>query len=361
MPDKHDDWLNGVSEFLKENWFEILVGSVAVSVVLVRLLERIRTVNEIHDVLGIDGEDSPEKHANRIYEKVTTDLNRLVGLESVKRQIERFVHYLIVSKMRERSNLKNGDISLHMIFYGAPGTGKTTVARILGKIYKDLGFLSSGHVVEVDKGGLEGMYVGHTAAKTRRAIERAMGGVLFVDEAYALYDPDNRGYGHEAIATLLKEMEDKRGKFVVIMAGYEDEMTYLINSNPGLRSRLQRYIRFPNYSNEELFMIFKLFSSENNYVIEDRSEELIKATLFRFFEHKKAKDGKSFGNARTVRNLFEKIKEIQAERVVKRGGKIDVITLGDVEIAVMEEMGYKVSSYLQDEGDLQLEELEPAL
>ena len=207
--------------------------------------------------------------------------------------------------------MKVPNVSYHCVFSGNPGTGKTTVARILAGIYKDLGVLKKGHLVETDRSGLVAEYVGQTAVKTNKIIDNALDGVLFIDEAYSLVQGGSEDYGSEAIATLLKRMEDDRDRLVVILAGYTNEMEEFINSNPGLRSRFNRYIHFEDYTAEELYKIFLLNAEKNEYTLADD----VKEYLLKKLEDVVANKPKDFGNARYIRNLFEKTVEAQANRL----------------------------------------------
>ncbi|MBQ6079506.1 MAG: AAA family ATPase [Muribaculaceae bacterium] len=240
------------------------------------------------------------------------ELDELIGLESVKEEVHTLANFAKIQQQRKAQGLKVPKMSFHLVFTGSPGTGKTTVARIVARIYKDLGILKSGHTVETDRSGLVAEYVGQTATKTNAVIDSALNGVLFIDEAYALV-PENAGsdYGQEAISTLLKRMEDDRDKLVVIIAGYPDEMKRFIDSNPGLQSRFTRYINFPDYSDKELFDIFKLYLDKNQYNITDDAAELLKNNL----SYVVANKTKNFGNARYVRNIFERAVEQQANRL----------------------------------------------
>jgi|GEM_PF-5915656 len=242
-------------------------------------------------------------------ESALNELGSLIGLESVKREVRKLVNLIQVSQMRERAGLKLASTSLHLVFAGAPGTGKTTVARLIGAIYKALGLLKKGHLVEVDRSGLVGGYVGHTAIKTKEVIESALGGVLFIDEAYSLTSQSDNDFGGEAIETLLKHMEDYRDQLVVIAAGYSEEMEEFLASNPGLDSRFKTKINFENYSVTELTEIFENLVIENDYHVAEGAIQVIRDIL------DVVKDDEKFANGRTVRNLFEKVLMIHADRV----------------------------------------------
>ena len=242
------------------------------------------------------------------------DLEGLIGLSTVKEEVETLRNYILIQQEREKKGLKSTQVSYHCVFTGNPGTGKTTVARIVADVYRSLGVLKKGHLVETDRSGLVADYVGQTATKTNKIIDRALDGVLFIDEAYSLVGGGENDYGKEAIATLLKRMEDNRDRLVVILAGYSDEMKEFIDSNPGLQSRFNRYIHFPDYNADELYQIFEVNCQKNDYVLTDEAEETLKAML----EKAVAEKDKNFGNARFVRNLFEKTLERQANRLSKQ-------------------------------------------
>ncbi len=244
------------------------------------------------------------------------ELDELIGLESVKKEVRSLANFVKLQKQREAKGLKTAKVSYHLVFYGSPGTGKTTVARIVGRIYKDLGVLKRGHTVETDRGGLVAKYMGQTAMKTDTVIQQALDGVLFIDEAYSLVPESGNGsdYGQEAIATLLKRMEDHRDRLVVIIAGYKDEMQRFIDSNPGLQSRFNRYIDFPDYSGKELSEIFKMYMKKNQYTLADGAEEYLKERFDYVVEHK----DRNFGNARYARNVFEKSIQQQANRLASQ-------------------------------------------
>jgi SpoVK/Ycf46/Vps4 family AAA+-type ATPase len=241
------------------------------------------------------------------------ELDDLIGLGSVKKEVRSLANFVKLQKQREAQGLKTAKVSYHLVFYGSPGTGKTTVARIVGRIYKDLGVLKKGHTVETDRAGLVAKYLGQTAQQTDTVIQKALDGVLFIDEAYSLVPEGGNGqdYGQEAISTLLKRMEDYRDRLVVIIAGYKDEMKRFIDSNPGLQSRFNRYIDFPDYSGMELADIFKMYMKKNQYTLAPDAEEYLKEQ----FEYAVAHKDRNFGNARYARNVFEKSIQQQANRL----------------------------------------------
>ena len=241
------------------------------------------------------------------------ELDDLIGLESVKKEVRSLANFVKLQKQREAKGLKTAKVSYHLVFYGSPGTGKTTVARIIGRIYKDLGVLKKGHTVETDRSGLVAKYLGQTALKTDTVVQQAIHGVLFIDEAYALVPEDGNGqdYGQEAISTLLKRMEDYRDSLVVIIAGYKDEMQRFIDSNPGLQSRFNRYIDFPDYTGGELTDIFKMYMKKNQYTLSSDAETYLRER----FDYAVAHKDRNFGNARYARNVFEKSIQQQANRL----------------------------------------------
>lgn len=244
-----------------------------------------------------------------------SDLDGLIGLDSVKEEVKTLRNYILIQQEREKQGLKSTSVSYHCVFTGNPGTGKTTVARIVADVYRSLGVLKKGHLVETDRSGLVADYVGQTATKTNKIIDRALDGVLFIDEAYSLANGGENDYGKEAIATLLKRMEDNRDRLVVILAGYSNEMKQFIDSNPGLQSRFNRYIHFPDYNADELFQIFEVNCQKHDYVMTDGAKSTLKLLL----EKAVAEKDQNFGNARFVRNLFEKTIERQANRLSKQG------------------------------------------
>ena len=277
--------------------------------------------------------EEPEDEAT--LEELLEELNSLTGMKRVKQEITSLVNLARIQKAREEHGIKQNALSLHLVFYGNPGTGKTTVARLVSRFYKKLGILSKGHLVEVDRSGLVAGYVGQTALKTAEVIEKALGGVLFIDEAYAL--SVHRGesdFGQEAIDTLLKGMEDHRDDLVVIVAGYTEPMQAFLDSNPGLRSRFNKFILFEDFTPAELLEIFKSQCKKNSMEPTDEACEAAGA----YFEELVSRHDPSFENGRTVRNFFEDTITCQANRLAESEGELTrealvEITLDDIEAA----------------------------
>ena len=242
------------------------------------------------------------------------ELDSLIGLQSVKDQVKNLTNLVKANRLREDMGVRVPEVSLHCVYTGNPGTGKTTVARIMARILKEVGVLEKGHLVETDRSGLVAEYVGQTAVKTNKVIDSALGGVLFIDEAYTLAGGGAQDFGPEAIATLLKRMEDDRGRLVVIVAGYSGEMRTFIDSNPGLQSRFTRYIHFPDYSKDELVEIFNRNAEKYGITLSDETEKKLVHTISMAVKKK----DRHFGNGRYVRNLFEKALENQANRIAAK-------------------------------------------
>ena len=242
-------------------------------------------------------------------------LDSMVGMSTLKKDVRELIDFVQLQKYREENGFKSLPLSLHLVFSGNPGTGKTSVARILANIYREIGILSKGQLVEVDRADLVAGYVGQTAIKTKEKIEEAMGGVLFIDEAYTL-NKEGNDFGQEAIDTILKAMEDNRDKFIVIVAGYPGLMKDFINSNPGLKSRFSKTINFPDYSSDELFEIFIKFCNDYDYILSNDAYPLVKKEIADMVKNRDY----YFANAREVRNLFEKIVSNQAARVMNSDG-----------------------------------------
>lgn len=256
-----------------------------------------------------------EEQKNPLIEKIDALFSDFVGMTHLKEEVYRQASFIKVQQMRKERNIAvAASPSRHMVFKGSPGTGKTTVARVIADIYHELGVLDTNNVVETDRSGLIAEYLGQTAVKTREVIESAIGGVLFIDEAYSLTEQSNE-YGSEAVDMLLKMMEDHRDNLVVIVAGYGDEMDRFVASNPGLKSRFNKYMNFPDYSEEELWEILLKLCKANSYVIQDQT--LLKSSMMREFKRQKLQQGGYFGNARYVRNLFEGAIQNQSYRLVR--------------------------------------------
>ncbi len=269
---------------------------------------------------------------NESLDDVLKELNSLIGLNEVKSEINTLINFIKVQKAREQSGLKSSSLSYHIVFTGNPGTGKTTVARIVAKIYKHLGILTEGQLVETDRSGLVAEYVGQTAVKVNKTVNSALNGILFIDEAYSLVGENKDDFGKEAVATLIKRMEDDRDKLVLVLAGYTNEMTDFIDTNPGFKSRFNRYISFPDYTPTELFEIFESSCKKLDYHLTEEAKTKLKSV----FENAYSTRDKSFGNGRFVRNVFEKALEQQANRIAKESNLtkeiLTTITNEDIEI-----------------------------
>lgn len=289
----------------------------------------VKDLKQLDDLLSRAGGYKP-KSSRAKTKSPANELDSLIGLNSVKKEVQTLTNFIKIQQKRAEQGLKSSSVSYHCVFTGNPGTGKTTVARIVADIYKNLGVLKKGHLVETDRAGLVAEYVGQTAVKTNKIIDSALDGVLFIDEAYSLVGGGESDYGKEAIATLLKRMEDDRERLVVILAGYTKDMKQFIDSNPGLQSRFNRYIEFPDYTSNELYQIFALNLKKYDYHITDDA----KAALQHFFEEAVAHKDANFGNGRFVRNIFEKVLEHQANRLASESNltteRLSEITIEDL-------------------------------
>ena len=254
---------------------------------------------------------TPAEEKKPDFDELMAQLESLVGLDEVKKDVKNLVNLMKVRKLRAENDLPVPPMSLHMVFMGNPGTGKTTVARILGGLYAAIGVLKKGQLIEVDRSGLVAGYVGQTALKTKEVINSAIGGVLFIDEAYALSSGGENDFGREAIETILKAMEDHRDELVVIVAGYDEPMEEFLSSNPGLESRFNKYFHFPDYNGDQLLAIFKSQCSKNSYVLSEDAETYAREMFTRLYENR----DDNFGNGRDVRNCFEDMIVRQSNRV----------------------------------------------
>jgi SpoVK/Ycf46/Vps4 family AAA+-type ATPase len=281
---------NQISDFEKEKYEE-----------LKRLLQLDYSVVKEDSSNTISNDDSLEATLN--------ELEELVGLSDIKNEVKSLINFAKVNEIRKSKGLPTVSLSLHSVFFGPPGTGKTTIARLISKAFKSLGILEKGHLIETDRSQLVAGYVGQTAIKTKEVLDKALDGVLFIDEAYSLSSDDD--FGKEAIDTILKYMEDNRDRLIVIVAGYENEMAEFINTNPGLKSRFNKYFNFPNYSGSELLEIFLRIIHKNKFIISEDA----KGKLTYIINDAIFAQGQQFGNARFARNLYEQIIQNQFLRV----------------------------------------------
>ncbi len=286
--------------------------------------------------VSTDGKNEPVED-ERTLEELLAEFNEMTGLKSVKDEINGLINLVKVSKMREERGMKAASVSKHMVFTGNPGTGKTTVARLLANIYHKLGVLSKGQLVEVDRSGLVAGYVGQTAIKTGKVLDDAKGGILFIDEAYSLSENKGEGdFGQEAIDTILKVMEDNRDDLVIIVAGYTEPMERFLSSNPGLKSRFNKYIDFEDYTPEELVSIFNSMCKKSEYKFDDESMEKLQEKIKSMVDEKNS----SFANARTMRNMLEFGIMKQATRIVEiedlSDDDIMTINFDDIEKYILE-------------------------
>ena len=269
--------------------------------------------------------DSSEEVEKPNFDDLMAQLDELVGLEEIKKDVKNLINLIKVRKLRQENDLPVTPMSLHMVFVGNPGTGKTTVARLISGLYASIGVLSKGQLVEVDRSGLVAGYVGQTALKTSEVINSAIGGVLFIDEAYSLASGGEQDFGREAIETILKAMEDHRDDLIVIVAGYDEPMEQFITSNPGLESRFNKYFYFQDYNGEQLYQIFLTQCRKNSYVLNQEAEDAAVGIFNEMYETR----NENFGNGRDVRNLFEDMIIRQSNRVaeIENPTKDDLMTI----------------------------------
>ena len=273
------------------------------------------------------------------------ELDSYIGLATVKEEVRNLINMASVYKLRRQHDLPTTDMSLHMVFTGNPGTGKTMMARMMARIYRSLDILSKGQLVEVDRSGLVAGYVGQTAIKTQKVIQKALGGVLFIDEAYALANQDApNDFGREAIETLLKGMEDHRDDLIVIAAGYTELMGRFLHANPGLESRFNKYFYFEDYNGAQLLAIFQSMCAKNGYTLDDKATEYAESYFKTLYEER----DENFGNARDVRNVFERAVARQSDRVaaLEKPGKEELMALT---VADLQEEGGPVPDGAPDE------------
>ncbi len=289
-------------------------------------------------------EQPPEK-----IEDLKAELIELIGLEGIKREVNNLINMVTIHNLRKQNGLKTVDMSLHMVFSGNPGTGKTMIARLMARIYRSLGVLSKGHLVEVDRSGLVAGYVGQTAAKTSEVIQKAMGGVLFIDEAYSLTSgkADN-DFGQEAVDTILKAMEDNREDLIVIVAGYDGLMDEFIHSNPGLESRFNRYLHFDDYSIDEMMAILDLQLKKGQYQLNEGAQAAVRDYIV------DANTGSiAFGNARGVRNIFERLLVAQANRLAEASDLTTeaLMTITEADVDAAKKSDDKLNKALQERAE----------
>ncbi|GKU82681.1 stage V sporulation protein K [Niallia sp. NCCP-28] len=253
----------------------------------------------------------PSEHA--ALREIEEELGSLVGMDEMKKMIKEIYAWIYINKKREENGLKSGKQALHMMFKGNPGTGKTTVARLIGKLFQKMNVLSKGHLIEAERADLVGEYIGHTAQKTRDLVKKAMGGILFIDEAYSLGRGGEKDFGKEAIDTLVKHMEDKQHDFILILAGYSREMDFFLSLNPGLHSRFPLVIDFPDYSTEQLMEIGYRMLDERQYTLSHEAEKVMKDHLASVRDDQHLR---TFSNGRYVRNIIEKSIRAQAMRLL---------------------------------------------
>ena len=303
------------------------------------------TATEQKCATEVPAEEAPVQPPENI-DDLKAELNELIGLEGIKREVNNLINMVTIHNLRKQNGLKTVDMSLHMVFSGNPGTGKTMIARLMARIYRSLGVLSKGQLVEVDRSGLVAGYLGQTATKTGEVIEKAKGGVLFIDEAYTLSSGKGENdFGQEAIDTLLKAMEDNREDLIVIVAGYDGLMDEFIHSNPGLESRFNRYLHFDDYNVDEMMSILELQLKKGQYVLDDGARAAIREYI------ELSNTGSiAFGNARGVRNIFERLLVAQANRLSTASDltKEALMTLNEEDVRAARESDDKLNKVLRE-------------
>lgn len=272
-------------------------------------VEALEILRQQEEQLAFRGE---EEKSRLLLEQALQDLDALVGLEPVKKLVRELQAFVQVQQLRRQEGLLTEPLVLHMVFMGNPGTGKTTVARILGKIFREMGVLRKGHLVEVERADLVGEYIGHTAQKTREQIKKALDGILFIDEAYSLARGGEKDFGKESIDCLVKAMEDHKDNLILILAGYQREMAHFLRINPGLRSRFPIHIIFPDYTMEELLEIAELMLRQREYQLDKGARE----EIIKILQRSSGAAVENPGNARLVRNIIERAIRRQAVRIV---------------------------------------------
>ncbi|AGB40930.1 AAA+ family ATPase [Halobacteroides halobius DSM 5150] len=308
--------LNNTNSSRKEVLRLFEAGQISISKVFKSIKEE--------EVEQIGAQEGVSSQQDRIKE-VIDELNKLVGLDNIKELVKELKAFVKIQQVRKQRGLKSDPLVLHMIFKGNPGTGKTTVARIFGKLFKELGVLETGELQEVERADLVGEYIGHTAKKTREVIDKALGGILFIDEAYSLARGGKKDFGKETIDTLVKEMEDNKDNLIIILAGYPQEMDHFLSTNPGLKSRFPIQIEFEDYTLDQLVEIASLMLKNREYELTSQAETKFYSLLAKIRQEK----GTDSGNARTVRNIIERLLRKQATRLadLKSIKKEELITI----------------------------------
>lgn len=291
----------------------------------------LKKTSEQEALLSHNESDMLTKPEHRAYKQIQKELDEFIGLSNIKQFMKEIYAWLYLNQKRQEEGLKAGKQVLHMVFKGNPGTGKTTVARLIAKLFKDMGVLEKGHLIEAERADLVGEYIGHTAQKTRELVQKSLGGILFVDEAYSLARGGEKDFGKEAIDTLVKAMEDQQHSFVLILAGYPKEMERFLKLNPGLPSRFPMKVTFPNYSINELIRMAHKMAKERDYRLDARAE----ATLQDLLKYTKEKQEAHFSNGRFIRNLLERSIRAQAVRLLEEGNydTEDLMTIKGVDLS----------------------------